>query len=97
MKSTYLVTRETEDGDTVSLFVFGEEEESLAKEAERTNGVIDYNKVKDHHFPVEKSNYQLARHLSQDGRASNGAGPQSSRSVKSNGKTKEGSSACQIM
>ena len=29
--------------------------------------------------------------------ASNGAGPQSSRSVKSNGKTKEGSSACQIM
>ncbi|GFS07871.1 kinesin-related protein 1 [Elysia marginata] len=100
LKTRVQLLNQTDDGDTVSLFVFGEEEESLAKEAERTNGVIDYDKVKEHHFPVEKHSYnhQLARHLSHDGRASNGAKAAGGQAVRtSNGKSKEGSSACQIM
>ena len=44
-----------QEDDTVSLFVFGEEESALAKEAEHTNGVIEYDKVKQHHFPNVKS------------------------------------------
>ena len=41
------------DGDTVSLFVFGEEESSLAAEAERHNGVVPHERVANHHFPIE--------------------------------------------
>ncbi|XP_076469926.1 kinesin-like protein KIF28 isoform X2 [Babylonia areolata] len=41
------------DGDTVSLFVFGEEESSLAAEAERHNGIVPPERVANHHFPIE--------------------------------------------
>ncbi|XP_012936827.1 kinesin-like protein KIF28P [Aplysia californica] len=79
------------DEDTVSLFVFGEEEEDLAKEADKANGVIEYNKVKNHHFPIEKSSV----HFNHDGRAANGGHKQAVKG--SNGKEKSGSSACTIM
>lgn len=41
------------DGDTVSLFVFGEEESALAAEAEKHNGVVPHERVAHHHFPIE--------------------------------------------
>ena len=53
-----------QDDDTVSLFVFGEEEEDLAKEAAETNGVIEYNKVKGQHFPVEKPSKSMEKTVS---------------------------------
>lgn len=43
----------TGDGDTVSLFVFGEEEGSLAAEAEKHNGIVPRERVANHHFPIE--------------------------------------------
>lgn len=39
-----------DDGDTVSLFVFGEDEQDLANEAERNDGVVPYQKIRKHHF-----------------------------------------------
>ncbi|XP_059148912.1 kinesin-like protein KIF28 isoform X2 [Physella acuta] len=76
-------TTHHDDEDTVSLFVFGEEEEDLANEAAKSNGIIDYHKVKDHHFPVEKTT-----HLGSNGYAANG--------VKGNKSDDKGSSACTI-
>ncbi|KAL5021850.1 hypothetical protein ScPMuIL_001005 [Solemya velum] len=40
-----------DDGDTVSLFVFGEEELELAAEADRNGGLVRYNRVAKHHCP----------------------------------------------
>ena len=40
-----------QNGDTVSLYVFGENENELALEAEKNNGVIAYSKVAQHHHP----------------------------------------------
>lgn len=48
-----------EDVDTVSLYVFGEEEKDLAVEAFKNNGLVDYDKVKKHHFKIEKSTIVL--------------------------------------
>lgn len=59
-KQVSLLFLQEDDGDTVSLFVFGEEEDSLAKEAAKSNGVIDYNKVKDHHFQIDKSLHRFS-------------------------------------
>nr|XP_022339415.1 kinesin-like protein KIF28P isoform X2 [Crassostrea virginica] len=39
------------DGDTISLFVFDENEHELAQEASQNNGVVDYHKVAKHHYP----------------------------------------------
>lgn len=39
------------DGDTISLFVFDENEHELAQEASQNNGVVDYHKVAHHHYP----------------------------------------------
>ncbi|XP_062573408.1 kinesin-like protein KIF28 isoform X5 [Saccostrea cucullata] len=39
------------DGDTISLFVFDENEHELAQEASLNNGVVDYHKVSKHHYP----------------------------------------------
>ena len=37
----------------MSLFVFGEEEGSLAAEAEKHNGIVPQERVANHHFPIE--------------------------------------------
>lgn len=42
-----------DDDDTVSLFVFGEEESTLAAEAEQNNGIVPHERVANHHFPIE--------------------------------------------
>ncbi|BFZ12722.1 hypothetical protein BsWGS_15761 [Bradybaena similaris] len=86
LKTRVHVVNQEDDGDTVSLFVFGEEEDSLAKEAARSNGVIDYNKVKDHHFQIDKSLHRF----SVDGIAANRQGKQPNGSDKT-------SSTCEIM
>nr|XP_019926805.2 kinesin-like protein KIF28P isoform X13 [Crassostrea gigas] len=39
------------DGDTISLFIFDENEHELAQEASQNNGVVDYHKVAHHHYP----------------------------------------------
>ncbi|CAL1526283.1 unnamed protein product, partial [Lymnaea stagnalis] len=57
LKTRVQILNKQDDGDTVSLFVFGEEEEDLANEAAQSNGIIDYDKVKKHHFPIEKSSH----------------------------------------
>lgn len=38
------------EDDTVSLFVFGEEEVELSSEAEKNAGVVPYEKVAKHHY-----------------------------------------------
>lgn len=47
------MVHEKDEGDTVSLFVFGEEESSLAAEAESNNGIIPRERVDNHHFPID--------------------------------------------
>lgn len=39
------------DGDTISLFVFDENEHELAQEASLNDGIVDYHKVAKHHYP----------------------------------------------
>ncbi|XP_076448715.1 kinesin-like protein KIF28 isoform X2 [Babylonia areolata] len=43
----------TKEVDTVSLFVFGEEESTLAAEAEKHDGIVPREKVAHHHFPLD--------------------------------------------
>ena len=38
------------EDDLISLYVFGEEEQSLSAEAEQNNGVVNYSLVKRHHY-----------------------------------------------
>ena len=40
---------QTED-DLISLYVFGEDEQTLSAEAEQNNGVVSYSLVKRHHY-----------------------------------------------
>ncbi|XP_041375232.1 LOW QUALITY PROTEIN: kinesin-like protein KIF28P [Gigantopelta aegis] len=42
------------DDDTISLFVFGEDESELAAAADENNGFVSYDKVSKHHFEYEK-------------------------------------------
>ncbi|KAL8592992.1 hypothetical protein ACOMHN_017922 [Nucella lapillus] len=83
------------DGDTVSLFVFGEEEGTLAAEAEEHNGIIPREKVAHHHFPIDT----LLSHKQQAEGLAMGNGNHHhyhNGDVKSGGHTK-GSSTCAVM
>ncbi|PVD20791.1 hypothetical protein C0Q70_18952 [Pomacea canaliculata] len=84
------MVHEKDEGDTVSLFVFGEEESSLAAEAESNNGIIPRERVDNHHFPIDT----LVLEKMHAKAVQNGA----VGSVKeTNGKTKDGSSTCTLM
>ncbi|KAK3085516.1 hypothetical protein FSP39_004469 [Pinctada imbricata] len=80
------------DGDTVSLYVFGENENELALEAEQNNGFISYSKVSKHHHPDLKPRLILPPETS-DKKAANGTGR---RINSAGGNNKEGSSTCSI-
>ncbi|XP_070198402.1 kinesin-like protein KIF28 isoform X3 [Littorina saxatilis] len=94
----------TGDGDTVSLFVFGEEEGSLAAEAEKHNGIVPRERVANHHFPIETLVSQkkqaeavssVVASISFDVQAQ---GHHNHGTVTNGGgKPKEGSSTCTIM
>ena len=38
------------EDDLISLYVFGEEEQALNDEAEKNDGIVSYNLVKNHHY-----------------------------------------------
>ncbi|KAH9515666.1 Kinesin-like protein kif28p [Bulinus truncatus] len=89
LKTRALVVNQQDDGDTFSLYVFGEEEEDLANEAALTNGIINYDKVKNHHFPIEKPSH----HFGTSGILANGVKAHKSGSQS---EVKSGSFTCNI-
>lgn len=83
------------DDDTVSLFVFGEEENSLAAEAQKNNGIVPHERVANHHFPPSV----LAEQKQKKEAIYEGVNGTSQPAVRSglSGKEKEGSSTCMLM
>ena len=47
-------SRSAQDDDTISLFVFGEDEVELAAVAGDNDGFVSYDKVSKHHFQYDK-------------------------------------------
>lgn len=57
-QSSHVDNGDTEHDDTISLYVFGEEEQELASVAERNQGIVPYSQASKHHYadlPMGKS------------------------------------------
>ncbi|XP_069112007.1 kinesin-like protein KIF28 isoform X3 [Argopecten irradians] len=80
------------DDDTVSLFVFGEEESELATEADKNAGVVPYHKVAKHHYadlPLHSGKSYLSNN-----KPTGGGGMK--RPTSAGGNRGDGSKACVI-